>query len=255
MAGDLRCAAEPVVRQRRSLDAWQLRRGADRLPAARRTARLDRRHQCLRAGRSVPLRRPRGARVVARGSGRGAGREGIRPLRRARCPDLAIPADGAVGRCGGELAVGAVSRVRRRGDPAPQLPVDDCLRPPSRGASGRKRLVEHRIPVRRLARSRRTGRAPLGGEDRPSPGGAGVLLQGDLGTRRNRTRPRNDRGRTAFRCPGAARTRRIPARVRHRFWPRRRRHRHRLCPGHHVRHSGTGAGADGGGTAGNRGRT
>ena len=50
---------EPAPRERRLEHARQLPRRPDRLPAARRAARLDRRHPGLRADRDVPLRRRR----------------------------------------------------------------------------------------------------------------------------------------------------------------------------------------------------
>ena len=54
----LRPAPEPAPRERRLVAAGQLRLGADRLPAARRAARLDRRRPGLRADGLHPVRRP-----------------------------------------------------------------------------------------------------------------------------------------------------------------------------------------------------
>ena len=53
----LRRAARPVPRERRLGHARQLPRRADRLPAARRAARLDRRHPGVLPHRDVPVRR------------------------------------------------------------------------------------------------------------------------------------------------------------------------------------------------------
>ena len=57
--------AQPAARERALEHARQLRRPADRLPAARRAARLDRRHPGVRTDGVVPVRLRRLPRVVA----------------------------------------------------------------------------------------------------------------------------------------------------------------------------------------------
>ena len=59
-------AAGPVPRERRVEHARQLRRPSHRLPAARRAARLDRRHPGLRARGRIPLRQHRRPAELAR---------------------------------------------------------------------------------------------------------------------------------------------------------------------------------------------
>ena len=81
--------ARPVPRERGLEHARQLPRRADRLPAARRAARLDRRHPGVLPGGDVPVRRDRVPQLVAgRPRGRAArGRLGaVRDPRRARQP-------------------------------------------------------------------------------------------------------------------------------------------------------------------------
>ena len=78
---------EPLPRERRVGHARQLPRRADRLPAARRAARVDRRHPGLRAHRHLPVRQRRLPHLVAGRPGRraAAGRVGpVRHPRRAR---------------------------------------------------------------------------------------------------------------------------------------------------------------------------
>ena len=115
-------AAQPAPRERPLEHARQLRRRADRLPPARRAARLDRRHPGVRAGGGVPLRLPRTARRrgcadLAAEQTRVRHRAGVRPVGRPAVPGAA---GGGVGRRRGRRAVGAVRAVRRRrGAPPP----------------------------------------------------------------------------------------------------------------------------------------
>ena len=81
----LRPARQPAARERRLEHARQLPRRPDRLPAARRAARLDRRHRSVRADRVLPLRLRRLPHLVARRPGRrAAAGERQRARRRAR---------------------------------------------------------------------------------------------------------------------------------------------------------------------------
>ncbi len=82
--------AQPAPRERALEHARQLRRPADRLPAARRAARLDRRHPGVRTDGVVPVRLQRLPHVVAAGPRRRAGRARhgarLRPLDRTAGP-------------------------------------------------------------------------------------------------------------------------------------------------------------------------
>ena len=119
-------ADEPIARQRPADDPRQHRRRPDRLPTARRAARVDGRHATHRTGhqshlrrrivlRSVAARRPRRAIGVRCVPGRRA--EGGR--RGRRCTGM--------GRCGDPRSLGrAPSRCRPRPTRSP-LPGDGCV--------------------------------------------------------------------------------------------------------------------------------
>ena len=146
-------AGQPAARERRLGHARQLPRRAHRLPAARRAARLDRRHPGLRAHRVLPVRLRR---LPARPGC------ATSPLEQAAAggvpfvvPDVLDSADGAgrgLGRRGGDRAVGAVRALRRRrrpgraSSPSMRRWVDQLLA-----------LAGERRPVGRAASSSATG--------------------------------------------------------------------------------------------------
>ena len=109
----LRPLREPPARERRVGHARQLRRHPDRLPAARRACRLDRRHPGVRPDRILPLRRARHAvRLAARPRARAAPRRHGALVRaghpRPRHVD-ADPPGRRVGRCRDPPAVDAAT--------------------------------------------------------------------------------------------------------------------------------------------------
>ena len=163
---------EPAARERRVEHARQLPRHPDRLPAARRAPRLDRRHPGVRADRLLPLRLRRHARVVAaRPRGRAAaGRH--RALVRARDPGAPhVDADPRRAPPGATPPivhpVGALRALRRRGHP--RRAVRQRAR---RGSTLVERLAGPTgsgtgLPARRLARPGRAAGGPGRRDDRP----------------------------------------------------------------------------------------
>ena len=151
--------AQPAPRERALEHARQLRRPADRLPAARRAPRLDRRHPGVRTDGVVPVRLRRLPHVVAAGPCRRAGRARhgarLRPLDRAAGTRRA---GGRMGRRGGGGAVGAARTVRRHRRVAAAVRKHVRLGRPDRGDRRREPSLGHRVPVRRLARPRRPAR-------------------------------------------------------------------------------------------------
>ena len=108
-------AAQPLPRQRGLGHARQLRRRADRLPAARRAARLDRRHPGLLADRrasctTAPASSPPGSPTWRPSSRRTA------PCRSSSrtCCGTPGPAGGGLGRRGDGRALGDLRAHRRR---------------------------------------------------------------------------------------------------------------------------------------------
>ena len=163
---------EPAARERRVEHARQLPRHPHRLPAARRAARLDRRHPGVRADRVVPLRR--------RGD---ALRPGCATSPPSSCPTARSPGTSRSSRrtrCGRRSAParpGATSRRSRRGrstsasaTPASCAAQYDSMRalgrPRASGSPGPDRLWDDGLPVRRLARP---GRAAAGPGRRRAP--------------------------------------------------------------------------------------
>ena len=121
---------QPAARERRLGHARQLPRRADRLPAARRAARLDRRHPGVRAHRlasctTAPACSPRGCATWPPSRTRTAAcpstcRSSSSTSRaRRRAPTTRRP-DGGLGRRGGDRAVGAVPALRRRRASSPR---------------------------------------------------------------------------------------------------------------------------------------
>ena len=175
----LRRAAQPAAQQRRSGAEGQLPRRPDRLPAARRAARLDRRHRRLRPHRRVPVRRRRlPPQLAARPRRRDrAQRRRMRALRRPRRAEVrrlrrrtsrtpsrararsgATPRSGCRGRCGTPTATRPARRPLPRHAAAPGV---------GRAAPLRERPVGHRLPVRRLARPGRPAGRPGQRQGRP----------------------------------------------------------------------------------------
>ena len=155
--------------QRRAGDARQLHRHSDRLSAARRAARLDRRHRRVRADRRVPVRRrrtswPTGCSDLALEQ---THRDGIVPY---IVPDVlkyaSTPQDGAGATEAAAFWSDAAVWVpwalwEAYGDPAvlaAHLPIDGRPRSTCPLAAVAVRRVGHRVPVRRLARPGRTRR-------------------------------------------------------------------------------------------------
>ena len=162
-------AARSAARERRVEHARQLRRPAHRLPAARRAARLDRRHPGVRADRSVPVRLHRNAGFLA---GRRRGRTDASWARsRSMCRRFHLPvpasAGGGLGGRGGDRAVDAVPSATgdlewlRRQYPSMRAWVDQVD-----GRRRRRSPLEHRPATGGLARSQRARRTSGG---RPAP--------------------------------------------------------------------------------------
>ena len=199
----LRRPAEPPARERRVEHARQLPRPADRLPAARRAARLDRRHPGVRADRSVPLRQRRLAGLLAARTSPPS-----RP-NSAPCP-VSCPTSssqfpmrrrrpGVTPRssCRGCSTSGpATLELLRRQYPSMRAWVDQVDR-----AGRAEPAVGHRLPVRRLARPGRAAGparqppAPIARWSRPrtSPGRPSIARRGG----RTCSAPTADRDRYA----------------------------------------------------------
>ena len=109
----LRRPAQPAARQRGLGSAGQLPRRADRLPAARRAAGLDRRHRGVRPDRGLPVRRRRLPRATGcststleqaarrrHGAVRRAGRAEVRSTTRRSSRPRTAPRSGATPRSG-----------------------------------------------------------------------------------------------------------------------------------------------------------
>ena len=105
-------AAQPLPRERRLGHARQLRRRPDRLPAARRAPRLDRRHPGLLADRELPVRQRRVPQHLAGRSGRRAAEGRLRAVRRPRHSQDAHARRRGVGRRRHGRAVGGLPAQR-----------------------------------------------------------------------------------------------------------------------------------------------
>ena len=171
----LRPPAQPAPPQRRLGDEGQLPRRAHRLPPAQRAARLDRGHRGLRALGGLPVRRG----PVPVGLARRPGARAVRgrrdgPLRRPRHPQAPARTRGLprprqhrdLVRRRGVGALGAVAGVRRPSGPRAAVRLDDRPRTPGGDAALADGTLGHLVPVRRLARSRRSAGRARGGEGR-----------------------------------------------------------------------------------------
>ena len=163
-------AAQSTARERRVGHARQLPRRADRLPAARRAARLDRRHPGIRSDRRVPVR-------LRRLPGLLAGRPGCEQQNptascRSSCPTCSRPDSGRAAAAWGDAAVIVPWVLHERfGDreiwpsqyPSMRAWVEQIWpRSPANAPVGR------RLPVRRLARPGRSA-GPARRTPRPTP--------------------------------------------------------------------------------------
>ena len=158
---------QPAARERRLGHARQLRRRPDRLPAARRAARLDRRHRrCSRPTAVLPLRQRRASSLLAarprrRAGRRRRGRRSYVPVRRARLPfptrRRRPPGATPPWSCPWVL----YQRFGDRGLLAAQFAQHARLGRPRRRAGRRRALLwDARLPVRRLARPDRAAGRP-----------------------------------------------------------------------------------------------
>ena len=245
--------------------ARQLRRRPHRLPAARRAARLDRRHPGVRAHRVVPLRL-RGHAAFLAGRPRRRAARGPRGDRAVYVPFIPccrsrVQADVRLGRRRGHRAVGALPALRRRGLLAAQFDSDarwvDVVAAaagdgPRLGEGRRSSFGDWLDPTRRrttrggphpvpsvatayLARSARSSRRP------PRCSAATAARYADLAERARRFRAEyvtptgrmacRPRRRTRSRCIRPARRRSsgsTPAAARRAGGRRRLAHRHRV---------------------------
>ena len=197
----LRPAAEPAARERRVGHARQLPRRADRLPAARRAARLDRRHR--RSSRPPP------ASSTTAPASSTPGWPTWPPSSRRRtasCP-LVVPnvLDGhlcpaaALGRCRGDRALGALPALRRRG--LLRRPVREHARlggPPRRPSPGESRLWDTGFQFGDWLDPAAPPDRPAAGAHRPAPGRHRLLRPLGRAARAGGERARTGRRRGAL---------------------------------------------------------
>ncbi len=161
-------AAQPLPRERGLGHARQLRRRAHRLPAARRAARLDRRHPGLLPHRELPVRQRRLPHQLARRPGRRAAEGRLGPVRDpGRAPRDAGPATAAWGDAATIVPWVLYQRTGDRDLLARQLPSMRAWVDRMAGLAGDGPAVGRRVPVRRLARPDRAAGGPVPGQDRP----------------------------------------------------------------------------------------
>ena len=220
-------AAQPLPRERRLGHARQLPRRPDRLPAARRAARLDRRHPGLLAHRQLPVRQRRLPHLWLADLAAEQQQDGSVPF---VVPDVlsnAGPGGRGVGRRRDGRAVGALPAHRRRrgcsaascracapgstaspGSPAPTGSGPAA----SSSATGSTRRRRRTSPPRR--RPTRTSSPPRTSPARPRSSRRPRRSLGDTDTSPRLRRSWPPRSATAF-----------AARVRHRGRPRAQRRR------------------------------
>ncbi len=229
--------AQPTPLERRVGHAWQLPRRADRLPTARRTARLDRRPPGVRPDGGVPLRRQRHDRQLARGPPRGTARRrhraDLHPLGAA--PGVPDPCR-RMERRRDRRARGAARGVRRQPDCWPR-----CSTPCGRGSTA---SPPRRGPSASGTRgsSSATGSTPTRPPDAPMLGrtdsklvatayfARSAQIVSDAAGVFGQRRPAGDLRRAGGRGPAG-----VPARIRDPEGPRDVRHRDRLLAGARVR--------------------
>ena len=206
----LQPAAQPAARERRLGHARQLRRRADRLPAARRAPRLDRRHPGVRADGGFLYDC---AGFLASWL-RDLAAEQRRSRHRARrtCPgcQLIVPraARRGVGGRRGHRARGcstsasATSRCSRAQYDSMRAWVEQIA-----ALAGDGHVWTGGVPVRRLARSRCSARRARRGPDRQGAGGDRLprLHRAARRPRRRRARPRTTRAPYDELAAGSAR--------------------------------------------------
>ena len=160
---------QPAARERRLGHAGQLRRHPHRLPPARRTPRLDRRHRGVRTHGHVPLRLRRPPGVVAARPRRGTARRRHRAVGDPRLPRLAAPGRG-VGRRGRHRARDAATSASATvGGARAAVRQHAGVGGPRARARRRRPPVDRWLPVRRLARSHRRRRRCVRPAHRPGP--------------------------------------------------------------------------------------
>jgi hypothetical protein len=196
--GEFECSDELLNQLHRNV-VWgtrgQLSRYTNRLSAARRAARLDRRYRSLRPNRDIPLRcRELPPGVVGQPLRRAAGSRRDGALRRTgrsevrKTPFFAISCSRKhrdLERRGRLGALGSVAGVRERSDTERSVRLDGRARSPSGVTAVAHRTVGYRLPGRRLAGPNRTARSTGPRQGRQGCGGDRLPLSGRADSCRN----------------------------------------------------------------------